>query len=192
VRTRWALALGPLLLAATAGGAPPLDRPGLLRAVAEAVGPLLDAPAGTPAAPPRWPAELAELLQRLAPPEPTDYYWAEAEAVVEEALAVHRPDLLAPWREWSGRRRTAATRALLAAFREALERYALDHGAYPPAAPGLPALLQATARGGPYLGIGLAREDGWGHPLVYRPRDGGYDLLAPGPDGVAGSPDDVR
>jgi hypothetical protein len=161
------------------------------RAIAGEAAAFVDAWAGG-AAPAAWPSALSDLVQRVAPPEPMDYYWSRGDAVVEEALRAHRPDRLAGWRAAATLRRAAATRALLAAFREALERYALDRGRYPAAVPGLADLVVGSAEGGPYLGIGYPREDGWGRPLVYRPEGPGYELFSAGPDGREATPDDIR
>jgi len=84
----------------------------------------------------------------------------------------------------------------------ALDKYAADTGAYPTTKQGLKALLVCPAGvdnwDGPYINKALGLKDPWGHPYVYRssgPKvdDVGdpYDLFSAGPDGIAGTGDDV-
>jgi type II secretion system protein G len=95
---------------------------------------------------------------------------------------------------------TAKASADLAMLRSALERYAIDNNSYPTTEQGLEALLKEPEPRpkkwkGPYLeGAGL--KDPWGRPWLYRsPRAGinpeGYDLSSGGPDGKAGTRDDI-
>jgi type II secretion system protein G len=81
---------------------------------------------------------------------------------------------------------------------EAIDAFNLDNGRYPTAAEGLAALLtrppnaKAPARNWPYLTKILP--DPWGHPFIYHcPGQGAapYDLISAGPDGKAGTDDDV-
>ncbi len=93
--------------------------------------------------------------------------------------------------------RIAATAAQLAVFAEQIAEFKKDTGRYPE---GRNALLLLTRESeelqgwkGPY-----AREiplDPWGHAYVYvcpgRSNREGYDLFSAGPDGIAGTEDDI-
>ena len=84
-------------------------------------------------------------------------------------------------------------------IRSALEQYHADYGAYPPTTYGLHILtIPLHSRGGntygPYVNIPIPT-DPWGNTYVYRnPGENGtaYDLLSCGPDGKAGTSDDLR
>ncbi len=96
--------------------------------------------------------------------------------------------------------RVGKVRADIAAFESALEMYSLDMYAYPSAEAGLAALKTppagtdiATYRPGGY--VKRLRDDPWGNPYQYvvpGVRSGGaYDLYSSGPDGKAGTADDI-
>ena len=84
------------------------------------------------------------------------------------------------------------------ALDDAMETYTLDTGSYPSSDQGLQALVSSSASGnnnkwnGPYIKGSLPR-DAWGNEYIYRipGENGEYDILSPGPDGQAGTPDDV-
>ncbi len=80
----------------------------------------------------------------------------------------------------------------------ALDSYEVDVGSYPSTSDGLEALLvkPSNAQGwrGPYMKQEIPL-DPWGNPYIYeypsKHMDGGYDLMSMGPDGRAGSADDI-
>jgi len=75
----------------------------------------------------------------------------------------------------------------------------VDMGSYPEGSDGLRALLQRPANSeswrGPYLKQDDIPLDPWQHPYIYeypgRYNEGRYDLMSMGPDGRAGTNDDV-
>lgn len=78
-----------------------------------------------------------------------------------------------------------------------LEKYKLDTGEYPTMDEGLTVLEKNTSSNpkwnGPYVKNGLAK-DPWGNDYNYRvpsEHDGDYDVFSSGPDGQAGSADDI-
>ena len=89
---------------------------------------------------------------------------------------------------------TAATTDINGGIKSALGAYEVDMGAYPKS---LQDLLTAPgdARNwhGPYLDS--LPQDPWGHAYVYtfpgRHTAGSYDLISTGPDGKAGTDDDI-
>ncbi len=96
--------------------------------------------------------------------------------------------------------RIGKVRADIAAFEGALEMYSLDMYTYPSAEAGLTALKTppagadlATYRPGGY--VKRLRDDPWGNPYQYDvpgSRSGGaYDIYSTGPDGKAGTADDI-
>ena len=91
-----------------------------------------------------------------------------------------------------GQSKVAAARAQIELFGAALDQYRLDIGAYPPAAPGLQALVQnpnVAAWNGPYLKKPAVPSDPWGRPYQYKccPGDhGDYDIWTTGADGAPG------
>jgi general secretion pathway protein G len=90
--------------------------------------------------------------------------------------------------------RQTATRADLSSIKTALDAYEVDNGFYPKS---LQDLIQppSNARNwhGPYLES--LPQDPWGNPYVYsypgRHNPNGFDIYSVGPDGKAGSDDDV-
>lgn len=90
---------------------------------------------------------------------------------------------------------TGHARADLATIRTALDAFEVDNGFYPKR--GLADLVenpQGTPNWhGPY--IKALPQDPWGHPYIYecpgRHNPSAYDLMSVGPDGVAGTHDDI-
>lgn len=80
------------------------------------------------------------------------------------------------------------------AFAEALGRFKFHCGTYPTAEEGLEALALRQSRYegwiGPYISKMLP--DPWKRPYVYEPTNEPPVLLSLGPDGVRGTPDDIR
>lgn len=85
-------------------------------------------------------------------------------------------------------------RKSVAALAEALGRYRFHLGAYPTVEEGLVALAAITPakKGwkGPY--VNHIVKDPWGRDYHYEVRGGVPVLLSRGPDGTAGTPDDIR
>jgi general secretion pathway protein G len=103
--------------------------------------------------------------------------------------------------KFSGRteqaRRTAAV-SQISTFGTALDAYEVDMGSYPQGKSGLNALLQQPREGTGWRGPYLQKEiplDPWGNPYIYecpgKRNTAGYDLSSMGPDGRAGSDDDI-
>ncbi len=103
--------------------------------------------------------------------------------------------------KFSGRTEQAkktAARTQISTFETALDAYETDIGAYPTSAEGLRALIEApsNAQGwkGPYLSKALP-VDPWGNAYTYESPGkhgiSGYDLMSNGPDGRAGTDDDI-
>jgi general secretion pathway protein G len=94
--------------------------------------------------------------------------------------------------------RVTAAQTQIAVFGTALDAYEVDTGSYPRGQDGLTALVaqpnDVTGWRGPYLKSDIPL-DPWGHPYIYeypgRVNPTGYDLRSAGPDGQAGSNDDV-
>jgi general secretion pathway protein G len=92
-----------------------------------------------------------------------------------------------------------ATRLAIKGVEQALKLYALDHlGELPTSQAGLEALVTPPSKGtqrwrGPYLDG--QPKDAWGRPLTYiRPgkrNPQGFDVVSAGPDGIAGTTDDI-
>jgi general secretion pathway protein G len=103
--------------------------------------------------------------------------------------------------KFSGRteqaRRTAAV-SQISTFGTALDAYEVDMGSYPQGRGGLSALLQQPREGTGWRGPYLQKEiplDPWGNAYIYecpgKQNPSGYDLSSPGPDGRAGTDDDI-
>jgi general secretion pathway protein G len=94
---------------------------------------------------------------------------------------------------------TASQRATLdmARLKTAIDHFCIDVGRFPTQAEGLDALLKRPDKvknwNGPYLNA--APTDPWGHPYVYqfpsKLQAELFDLSCAGPDGVAGTADDI-
>ncbi len=103
--------------------------------------------------------------------------------------------------KFSGRTEQArATAAVsqISTFGTALDAFEIDNGFYPKGKSGLNDLVQkpgnATNWRGPYLQKGIP-DDPWNHPYVYenpgKHNPSGYDVMSMGPDGRAGTDDDI-
>lgn len=103
--------------------------------------------------------------------------------------------------KFSGRteqaRRTAAV-SQISTFGTALDSYEVDVGSYPQGKTGLNALLQQPREGTGWRGPYLQKEiplDPWGNAYNYespgKNNPSGYDLSSMGPDGRAGTDDDI-
>jgi general secretion pathway protein G len=94
--------------------------------------------------------------------------------------------------------RLTAAQSQIATFGTALDAFEVDNGYYPKGKNGLADLVQAPRDAqswrGPYLKSEIPM-DPWGHPYVYecpgKHNPSSYDLMSAGPDGRAGSEDDV-
>ena len=103
--------------------------------------------------------------------------------------------------KFSGRteqaRVTAAT-SQIATFGTALDAFEVDTGAYPKGKSGLADLVSpprdALGWKGPYLKNDIPL-DPWGNPYIYecpgKNNPTGYDIMSMGPDGRAGTEDDI-
>jgi len=103
--------------------------------------------------------------------------------------------------KFSGRTEQAnktAAQTEISSLGTALDNYEVDTGAYPDSNMGLQALMAAPANinnwRGPYMKQDIPN-DPWGHPYVYeypgKHGEGRYDLYSFGPDGRAGTEDDI-
>ena len=94
--------------------------------------------------------------------------------------------------------RVTAAQTQISTFGTALDAFEVDTGSYPRGQDGLNQLLvqpgDVTNWRGPYLKSDIPL-DPWGHPYVYefpgRINARGYDIVSMGPDGQAGTADDV-
>ena len=81
-------------------------------------------------------------------------------------------------------------------FETDIELFHLDTGAMPPNLDALITNPGAAKWNGPYLkNQDKVPMDPWGHPYAYKaPGDNGreYDIVSAGPDGQAGTPDDIQ
>lgn len=94
--------------------------------------------------------------------------------------------------------RVTAAMTQISTFGTALDAFEVDTGSYPRGSDALQYLLTApsdvTGWRGPYLKSDIPL-DPWGHPYIYefpgRVNQNGYDLRSAGPDGQAGTADDI-
>ena len=94
--------------------------------------------------------------------------------------------------------RTTAAQTQISTFGTALDAYEVDTGSYPRGNDGLSQLIMqpsdVTNWRGPYLKSDIPL-DPWGHPYVYefpgKVNPSGYDIRSMGPDGQAGTNDDI-
>jgi len=97
------------------------------------------------------------------------------------------------------RGRITATKAQIEAFRSALAQFEMDNDRFPSGRNGLIELVQRPrdARNwhGPYLDKRLPPKDPWGNDYIYvcpgSHNPALYDLSSMGPDGIAGTDDDI-
>lgn len=132
---------------------------------------------------------LAQKITGIDPgKDPDDFNSASFHALLEGAKKFD-PAFYGRLMENDKARRAMNARVLLKDIGTALEAYRLDNGRYPPALSAL-----AKNRGaGPYLGAKMLI-DPWGHPFIYRPDPGSpgkFVLFSAGPDGIAGTSDDI-
>ena len=93
--------------------------------------------------------------------------------------------------------RITATKSQIAAFKTALNLFEVDNGYYPKGRNGLLDLVQkprdAVNWKGPY--IESLPKDPWQHDFIYefpgKHNPGSYDIMSLGPDGRAGTDDDI-
>jgi general secretion pathway protein G len=94
---------------------------------------------------------------------------------------------------------TQARQDMAGALSTALYMYEQDLGAFPTTEQGLAALVVAPTGAsnwkGPYIRSGVVPGDPWGNPYIYRFPGSTmptlYDLSCAGPDGKAGTDDDI-
>lgn len=94
--------------------------------------------------------------------------------------------------------RVTAAQTEISNLETALDSYEVDTGSYPDSSMGLQALMVKPANvdnwRGPYMTKDIPA-DPWGHPYVYeypgKHVEGRYDLYSWGPDGRAGTDDDI-
>jgi len=94
--------------------------------------------------------------------------------------------------------RVTAAKSQIATFGTALDAFEVDNGYYPKGKNGLQELVTAPRDAQSWKGPYLKNEipvDPWGAAYVYecpgRNNPTSYDLMSPGPDGKAGSEDDI-
>jgi general secretion pathway protein G len=93
--------------------------------------------------------------------------------------------------------RVKATRVQIAAFKNALGLFEVENGYLPTGSSGLEALLQSSedteGAHGPYLD--KIPKDPWGNDYIYqcpgKHKPTSFDLMSLGPDGQAGTADDI-
>lgn len=90
-----------------------------------------------------------------------------------------------------GPAKVTMARGQIDGFMTALDNYFVDNHNYPTALQGLAALRTAPANASNWRGPYLKKEipaDPWGNPYVYRSpgRNGGYEIISYGADGVEG------
>ena len=94
--------------------------------------------------------------------------------------------------------RVTAAQTQISTFGTALDAFEVDNGSYPRGGDGLQMLISAPSGApnwrGPYLKSDIPL-DPWGHPYLYecpgKTNPSGYDLRSAGPDGQAGTADDI-
>lgn len=94
--------------------------------------------------------------------------------------------------------RTTAAQTQISTFGTALDAFEVDTGSYPRGNDGLNQLIMQPADvtnwRGPYLKSDIPL-DPWGHPYIYefpgKVNPSGYDIRSMGPDGQAGTNDDI-
>lgn len=94
--------------------------------------------------------------------------------------------------------KVTAAQSQISSMELALEAFEVDNGVYPAGNSGLNALVDQPSNAqnwkGPYLQKGIPA-DPWGNAYVYsfpgRNKGKGYDLMSMGPDGQAGTDDDL-
>jgi general secretion pathway protein G len=95
--------------------------------------------------------------------------------------------------------RNTAAQSQISTFGTALDSFEVDNGFYPKGKNGLADLVQAPRDAqnwrGPYMKSTTVPNDPWGNPYIYespgKHNTSSYDLMSMGPDGRAGSEDDI-
>ena len=93
-----------------------------------------------------------------------------------------------------GRTKTAsisATRTSIKAIETAIDTYEVDNGIYPQSLQNLITKGNENNWNGPYLKDGRMPTDAWGNEFSYSGQGDTYKLSSAGPDGQAGSADDI-
>ena len=97
------------------------------------------------------------------------------------------------------RGRVTAAQTQISTFKTALDAFEVDMGFYPKGKGGLNDLIlqprDAANWHGPYLQTDAIPKDPWGNDYIYecpgRHNPSSYDLMSLGPDGKAGTDDDI-
>ena len=100
-------------------------------------------------------------------------------------------------RSEDARKQAAVTQ--ISAFKTALGTFGVDNGFYPKGQGGLMDLIKlprdAQSWHGPYLDTDSVPKDPWQHDYIYvcpgKHNASSYDISSPGPDGQAGTDDDI-
>ena len=92
--------------------------------------------------------------------------------------------------------KASVARAQMENFMKGLDAYFIDVGTFPTSEQGLAALRKEPAGSKSWRGPYLQKEipsDPWGHAYIYRSpgRNGGYEIVSLGSDGVEGGSDDA-
>ena len=93
-----------------------------------------------------------------------------------------------------GRTKTAsiaATRTSIQAIGTAIDTYEVDNGIYPASLQSLLTKGNESNWNGPYMKDGRMPKDAWGNDFSYSLQSDSYKLTSAGPDGQAGSADDI-
>ena len=93
-----------------------------------------------------------------------------------------------------GRTKTAsiqATRTSIQAIGTAIDTYEVDNGIYPQSLQNLLTKGNESNWNGPYMKDGRMPKDAWGTDFSYSLQGENYKLSSAGPDGQAGSADDI-
>jgi general secretion pathway protein G len=97
------------------------------------------------------------------------------------------------------RGRVTAAQTQISTFKTALDAFEVDMGTYPKGKSGMMDLIQQPRNAanwhGPYLQSDVIPKDPWGNDYIYecpgRHNPSSYDIMSMGPDGRAGTEDDI-
>jgi general secretion pathway protein G len=97
------------------------------------------------------------------------------------------------------RGRFTAAQTQISTFKTALDAFEVDMGSYPRGKAGMMDLIQQPRNAanwhGPYLQSDAIPKDPWGNDYIYecpgRHNPSSYDIMSMGPDGRAGTEDDI-
>lgn len=132
--------------------------------------------------------ELSGMNPEIAPLEAIH---AKMDDLVMEAARSHDSELFERLAENRNRGQIAVAQAVIRGLQTALEQYYIDQARYPDEAEGLKVLISGEF---PLAETNMLI-DPWGNEFIYRflPADGiPYSIYSSGPDGQAGTADDVR